>query len=458
MNIFKHFLATICALSIAVLSFNNSANDEINNEFSQAELEQILAPIALYPDSLLTHILIASTYPLEIIQAQRWLQHHKNYNANDIADGVENKNWDASVKALMPFPRVIKRLNDDLDWTQKLGDAFLQDEQQVLASIQILRRKADQAGNLDQMDNMDVVREEKTIIIKSVHPDVVYVPYYDSRYVYGDWYWYNYPPVYWTIAHNHHHYYRGYNSLFYWNAGVTISFNYFFNAFHWRDHRIVVVDHYRPHYRTSYSYGYKINHHKTRAWRHNPSHRRGVAYHNNVVKKRYQKHYNGQRVSVSHKQNPQVTRSGGYPHKSYQHSSYNSGYKSIHAKLQAQNNTIVRNKTTVSSTANGHYIKGDKIVNRTHKVIKKPIGKIGNNRVVNPQEHTIKRVKNLKNNNHKQVKLINHSQIKRTHISQNKVNKSTTTRTSNKSSYRATPKYSHRSHGLNKNGRHQQRD
>jgi hypothetical protein len=95
------------------MSFNSFANDDQPVDFSQAELEQMLAPIALYPDSLLTHILIASTYPLEIIQAQRWLTNHPNSDADDIADGVENKDWDASVKALMPFPRVIKRLNDD---------------------------------------------------------------------------------------------------------------------------------------------------------------------------------------------------------------------------------------------------------------------------------------------------------------------------------------------------------
>jgi len=297
MNIFKKCLAIICALSVNFMSLNSFANDDQPVDFSQAELEQMLAPIALYPDSLLTHILIASTYPLEIIQAQRWLTNHPNSDVDDIADGVENKDWDASVKALMPFPRVIKRLNDDLDWTQKIGDAFLQNEQQVLASIQILRQKADSAGSLDQMDNMDVSRDETNIIIKSVEPEIVYVPYYDSRYVYGDWYWHNYPPVYWNISHNRRHYYRGYNSPFYWDVGVAISFNYFFNAFHWNDHRVVVVNHYAPHHRRSYSYGYQINHHKTKAWRHNPSHRRGVAYRNDSIKKRY--HSNRVSYSVS---------------------------------------------------------------------------------------------------------------------------------------------------------------
>jgi len=319
MNIFKKCLTILFTANVIFISSFSFANDDQSADFSQAELEQMLAPIALYPDSLLTHILIASTYPLEIIKAQRWLDNHPNSDADDIAEGVENKNWDASVKALMPFPRVIKRLNDDVDWTQKIGDAFLQNEQQVLASIQLLRQKADNAGSLDQMDNMDISREEKTIIIKSVEPEIVYVPYYDSRYVYGDWYWHNYPPIYWTISHNRHHYYRSYNSPFYWDVGVAISFNYFFNAFHWHDHRVVVVNHYAPHNRRSYSYGYQINHHKTQPWRHNPSHRRGVAYRSNVVKQRYhsnrvsfsQSKNMGNRANVSHTLQTKRTRNGG---------------------------------------------------------------------------------------------------------------------------------------------------
>lgn len=320
MNIFNQCLAIFCAVSLSIISFVNVAKDEQPTDFSQAELEQMLAPIALYPDSLLTHILIAATYPLEIIQAQRWLDNHPNSDADYIADGVENKSWDVSVKALMPFPRVIKRLNDDLDWTQKLGDAFLQNEAKLIVSIQILRQKADRAGSLEQMNNMDISREDKTIIIKSVQPEVVYVPYYDSRFVYGDWYWYNYPPVYWNISHNRHHYYRSYNSPFYWDAGVAISFNYFFNAFHWHDHRVVVVNHYAPHHRRSYSYGFKLNNHQTKPWQHNPNHRRGVAYRSSVVKQRYHSNRvslsvskNSQkRVSASHSLQNKIARSGGF--------------------------------------------------------------------------------------------------------------------------------------------------
>ena len=313
MNIFKKCLLVFYVLVLSFLSFLSLASDDTQQtELNQAQLAQILAPIALYPDSILTHILIASTYPLEIVQAQLWLVQHPDLDNNEIATEVENKDWDASVKALMPFPRVIKRLNDDLLWTQKLGDAFLQNEQQVLASIQSLRKKADQAGSLDQMDNMDIKRATRTIIIQSAQPDIVYVPYYDSRYVYGDWYWNNYPPVYWTTAHYNHHYYRTHNSPFYWDLGVSISFNYFFNAFNWQNHHVVVVNNFHPRYRNSYGYGYQLNRHNMKAWRHNPSHRRGVAYRSEHIKQRY--HSNRPSISASkgHNRSLKIAQSGGF--------------------------------------------------------------------------------------------------------------------------------------------------
>jgi uncharacterized protein DUF3300 len=298
MNIFNKKINFYLMLLFALLSFSvfaQAANNEQNSQFSQAQLEQMLAPIALYPDSLLTHILIASTYPLEVIQAQRWLDNNANVDTSNIADDVKDKDWDASVKALMPFPRVIKRLNDDLTWTQNLGDAFLQNEQRVLASIQVLRQKADQAGNLAQMDNMDVTRENKTIIIQSAQPEIVYVPYYDSRSIYGDWAWYNYPPVYWQIGHNSSYSYRSLYSPFYWHNGIQISFNYFFNGFNWGNNHLLRVSNYSPHNRYSYSYGYQFNAHQTARWQHQPSHRRGVAYRGVHVQQRY--HSN--RVSAS---------------------------------------------------------------------------------------------------------------------------------------------------------------
>ncbi|QYK00387.1 DUF3300 domain-containing protein [Shewanella psychrotolerans] len=261
--------------------------DEI--QFSEAELAQILAPIALYPDSLLTHILIASTYPLEVVQANRWREQHKDLQASEAVNQAEDKDWDPSVVALVAFPTVLEKLSEDLNWTQKLGDAFLQDEQQVLSSIQMLRRQADDANSLDDMDNMRVTKVNQEIIIEPARKEIVYVPVYDTRVVYGHWRWYNYPPVYWVYPPRYAIGYPNHiSSHFYWHSGIQISFNYYFSAFHWHNRHIVVThhrhsNHYRPRTRIVSSSG-------AQRWAHKPQHRRGVAYRSTVVKQRYNSH------------------------------------------------------------------------------------------------------------------------------------------------------------------------
>ncbi|QYJ78724.1 DUF3300 domain-containing protein [Shewanella acanthi] len=253
---------------------------------SQAELEQMLAPIALYPDTLLTHILIASTYPLEVVQAQRYLEDNPNLSVDQVMSRTEDKDWDPSVKALMGFPTVLEKMGDNLDWTQNLGEAFLADEGQVMDAIQSLRQQADKADNLSDMDNVAVTRANNQIIIEPARPEVIYVPYYDPRVVYGPWRWgVAYPPVYWDFGHYYSH--RPGVSI-YWSPGINISFNFFFSSFRWHDHRVVVIDHhhshrYRPLNRYSASYG-------AQPWKHKPEHRRGVVYHNPVVKQRYPSH------------------------------------------------------------------------------------------------------------------------------------------------------------------------
>ena len=273
------------------LLFSFSANslfaeEPVKREFSKGELEQMLAPIALYPDSVLTHILIASTYPLEIIQANRWASKNSELEPGEALEKVENRDWDPSVKALIPFPRVLEKLSDDLEWTQKLGDAFLQDEKAVLEAIQSLRWRADQAGNLDKMERMEVSREDDKIIIQPVEKEVVYVPYYDTRVVYGPWYWHHYPPVYWDWHWGSHHHY-GHHGLYRWHPRVHISFNYFFSAFHWHNHHVVVINHHSHHSRRYHHRRHIIRDSNARRWHHNPAHRRGVAYRTEHIRERY---------------------------------------------------------------------------------------------------------------------------------------------------------------------------
>ncbi len=162
--------------------------------FKQEELDQMLAPIALYPDDLLTQLLIASTYPLEIVQAARWAKQNKNLKGDKLAEALEKEDWDPSVKSILNFPEVLDRMNENLQWTQKLGDAFLAQEKQVMDTIQMLRKKAQEAGNLKDNPQQKVVVEKETIVIQSSNPEVIYVPSYNPVVVYGGWWWPAYPP------------------------------------------------------------------------------------------------------------------------------------------------------------------------------------------------------------------------------------------------------------------------
>jgi len=281
-----------------LVSFATVAEQEVQ-KFSDAELAQMLAPIALYPDSLLTHILIASTYPIEIVEAHRWLKKNENFNENLNSEQKEQLlktvNWDASVKVLIPFERVLSRLSEDLSWTQNLGDAFLQDESRVLLSIQTLRKQAKLAGNLKKMDNMDIRYENNNILILPREKNVIYVPYYDSRTVYGLWHWAAYPPVYWHSYHRAHiSHYRHIYRPFYWHTGVHITFNYFFSAFHWHNRYVVVVN---PQYSRYYRQRPRhliANGGYAKRWSHQASHRKGVAY---LTKKTSKKYYSN-RIGV----------------------------------------------------------------------------------------------------------------------------------------------------------------
>jgi hypothetical protein len=163
-------------------------------KFIQEELDQILAPIALYPDDLLTQILIASTYPLEVVQADRWVQANKNLKGDQLTAALEKQTWDPSVKSLVNFPQVLSTMSEKLDWMQKLGDAFLASEKDVMDTVQRLRLKAQEAGNLKSTEQQKVVVQEKVIIIQPAQPEVIYVPTYSPAEVYGPWWWPAYPP------------------------------------------------------------------------------------------------------------------------------------------------------------------------------------------------------------------------------------------------------------------------
>jgi hypothetical protein len=284
----KNLAVLIITIMLSLGSMKSWAEIDDAEYFSEAELEQILAPIALYPDSVLTHIFIAATYPLEVVQAHRWLETNSSLNTTQAIEQTENKDWDPSVKALIPFPRVLERLSKELDWMQSIGDAFIQDEERVLSSIQSLRRKADQAGSLSKMENTKIVREERQIIIQPVEVETIYVPYYDTRVVYGNWYWRSHPPVYWDWHWGHNHRYS-HSSYFYWHPRVYLSHShhYHYSAFNWHNHHVVILDH-RRYNKRRYHRTHIIRHENAQRWQHNPKHRRGVAYRTEVTRKRYE--------------------------------------------------------------------------------------------------------------------------------------------------------------------------
>jgi hypothetical protein len=250
------------------------------SSFSSAQLDSLLAPIALYPDTVLSHVLIASTYPLEVVEADRWARNNTRYKGDDAVNAVDGRDWDPSVKALVAFPDILKRMSDDLDWTQQLGDAFLADEERVMDSIQNLRNRAYDSGNLDKVEHVRVIREERTIVIEPSVERVVYVPAYDTRVVYGSWWWPDYPPVYW-------HYPSSYVfvSGFYWGPRVYLGPRFYFSAVHWHQRRVVVVDHH--HHHRFYDSRSVVRYQNARHWHHNPVHRRGVAYYDNNTRERF---------------------------------------------------------------------------------------------------------------------------------------------------------------------------
>jgi len=190
------------------------AQSEIKTQpspFKPEEIEALVAPVALYPDSVLAQVLMASTYPLEIVHAARWVKANPTVKGDAAVKAVENQPWDVSVKSLVAFPQILEPMNDKLDWTQKLGDAFLAQEKDVLAAVQRLRARAKDSGNLKSNEQQNVIVDPapppapgaepastQTILrIEPANPQVIYVPAYNPTVVYGAWSYPTYPPYYW---------------------------------------------------------------------------------------------------------------------------------------------------------------------------------------------------------------------------------------------------------------------
>ena len=178
------------------------------------QLDSLVAPIALYPDPMLSQVLMSSTYPLEIIQLQQWLAQNKNLKDKALADAVQKQDWDPSVQALAALPDIVKQLSENIKWTTELGNAFLAQQDDVMAAVQRMRKTAQDKGNLKSNEQMKVetktVESKQVIVIEQANPQVVYVPSYNPTVVYGPPV-YPYPPI-------------CYPPPGYYAAGMAISF------------------------------------------------------------------------------------------------------------------------------------------------------------------------------------------------------------------------------------------
>ncbi len=250
-------------------------------KFKQEELDQVLAPIALYPDSLLAQVLMAATYPLEVVEADRWARANKNLKGEQLNAALDNIEWDPSVKALAAFPQVLAMMSEKLEWTQKLGDAFLAQEEEVMDTVQNLRAKAEAAGHLRTTNEQKVVVEEKVIQIEPVSPEVVYVPVYNPAIVFGSWWYPAFPPFFYcppgvVLA----------PGIFWWFGPSVFVGPAWFTWGHWDWHhhtvnvninRNVIIN------RTDI----RRTDIQTRKWQHDATHRKGVAYRDEASRQRF---------------------------------------------------------------------------------------------------------------------------------------------------------------------------
>ncbi|MBX3379596.1 MAG: DUF3300 domain-containing protein [Phycisphaeraceae bacterium] len=279
------------------------------DKLSAEQIDQLVAPIALYPDELLSQILMASTYPIEVVQADRWAKAHKDLKGDALAKALESETWDASVKSLVQFPDVLSMMSEKLDITSKIGDAFISQQKDVMDAVQRLRAKAQQAGNLQSNQQQTVTvqpaaagSQTQTIIIQPANPQVVYVPQYNPTVVYGAWPYPAYPP--------YPYYPPGYvagTAALSFGIGVACGAIWSNNAWgscNWHGGSVNINNNYnrnvninnaninnaninRANVNNANVNRANVNNAQGTAWKHDPSHRQGAPYSNSATARQY---------------------------------------------------------------------------------------------------------------------------------------------------------------------------
>jgi len=262
--------SVIAAVSLGSLTVAQPVLTPNPASFNPQQIERLVAPIALYPDPLVAQILMAATYPLEIVEADRWLLIPANaaLHGDALAAALQQRPWDPSVKSLLSFPQVLHMMDRNLDWTEQLGDAFLAQQGEVMDAIQRLRQRAEAAGSLISMPQQSVATEEQEILIEPASPGIVYVPTYNPWCVYGPWPYSDYPPFYfeaWAGTCAPADYFIGFGNGFY-----PFAF-WAWGRFEWR-HHIIRVDY------DQFQRFQRVHEPPGGIWQHDPVHRHGVPY------------------------------------------------------------------------------------------------------------------------------------------------------------------------------------
>jgi hypothetical protein len=261
----------LCLPSVSVA--REQSPSDIYSGFNREQMAQMLAPIALYPDALLAQILMASTYPIEVVEAARWVKQNPTLNGAALDDALKEKEWDVSVKSLTHFPLILARMNAQIGETSMLGNAFLDQQADVMDTIQKLRVSARAAGNLETTREQTVIADEAVIRIEPANPRVIYVPAYSPSLVYGTWWYPAYPP------------FAAWYPIWYPPTGfVTFSSGLWVGAaigwcdFSWHHRTVNVYHHHTRRFYTKDHFRRRNYRPGPYAWRHNPVHRRGVSH------------------------------------------------------------------------------------------------------------------------------------------------------------------------------------